>query len=69
MFHHDHEIDIGYENYSMNDAIHVIFKAMLPKEEAEKVRDMDVPKGFEVIGDIAHMNLSKIANLLKFEVG
>ena len=46
----------------MNDAIHVIFKALLPKDEAEKVRDMDVPKGFEVIGDIAHMNLSKIAN-------
>lgn len=45
----------------MTDALHLIFKEMLPKEEAESIRDMDVPKGFEIIGDIAHMNLSKKA--------
>jgi len=45
----------------MTDALHLIFKEMLPKEEAQNIRDMDVPKGFEIIGDIAHMNLSKLA--------
>ena len=53
----------------MTEAIHIIFKALLPKEEAESVREMDVPKGFETIGDIAHLNLSKIAQPLKFQIG
>ena len=45
----------------MTDALHLIFKTLLPKEEADTIRDMDVPKGFEIIGDIAPMNLSKKA--------
>ena len=68
-FQKDHKIDLKYENYTMTEAIHIIFKALLPKEEAESVREMDVPKGFETIGDIAHLNLSKIAQPLKFEIG
>jgi tRNA G37 N-methylase Trm5 len=39
---------MGYENFTMNEAL----KILLPN-----LTDKEIPSGFEVIGDIAHMNL------------
>lgn len=52
---------MGYENYSMNQAI----KLILPKDTAEN----EIPSGFEIIGDIAHLNLSQSILNYKFQIG
>jgi len=44
----EYQVEMGYENYTMNEAL----KILLPN-----LTDKEIPSGFEVIGDIAHMNL------------
>ena len=50
MTHSDEVVELGYENYTMNQAL----KILLPETP-----DKEIPSGFEIVGDIAHMNLSK----------
>jgi tRNA (guanine37-N1)-methyltransferase len=44
----NHKVDLTYENFTSYE----ILKASLPK-------GIDIPTGFETVGDIAHMNLFK----------
>jgi len=37
----------------------MIFNSSELKEGEQPLKEQDVPKGFEIIGDIAHMNLNK----------
>lgn len=42
------KLELSYENYNMSEAL----KLILPELE-----DQEIPSGFEIIGDIAHLNL------------
>ena len=57
----DDEIEFTYENYTMHDALQML----LPKN----IREQDRPSGFEVIGDIAHMNLHESLLDYRFQIG
>jgi tRNA (guanine37-N1)-methyltransferase len=43
-------MEIGYEHLSIAE----ILRKILPEE----VKDRDIPSGYELVGDIAHMNLT-----------
>lgn len=61
-FKHDHKVELTYENFSMSEAVQMIFKSSkkdVAEKDEEPLKENDVPKGFEIIGDIAHMNLNK----------
>lgn len=54
--------DISYDNFSMNEALKIIMNAATNNSDAgEKFEwtDKDVPSGFEIIGDVAHLNLNQ----------
>ena len=46
----------------MNDALKIIMNSQIYKEQFSNkdqiFEDKDVPSGFEIIGDIAHVNLN-----------
>ena len=44
----DHKVDLTWDNFTS----HEILRKSLPE-------GMDMPTGFETVGDIAHMNLHK----------
>ena len=48
-FEKEHSIELTYENYNMNEALKILMK----------LDEKEVPSGFEIIGDIAHMNLNE----------
>lgn len=57
----DHKIDFTYENYNMNDALRVLLPGVV---------ETDIPSGFEIIGEIAHLNIvNKLALDKRFEIG
>ena len=58
-FKRDHQIELNYENYSMNEALKIIMK----------LEEKEVPSGFEIIGDIAHMNLNEKQFPFRYQVG
>ena len=54
--------DISYDNFSMNESLKIIMNAATNNSDAgEKFEwtDKDVPSGFEIIGDVAHLNLNQ----------
>jgi tRNA (guanine37-N1)-methyltransferase len=61
-FEAKHSIEINYENYSMNDALKVLLTQ-------SNLSEKDVPSGFEIIGDIAHMNLNDKQFPFRYQVG
>lgn len=68
-FEHNFEVDLNYENHTMNESLWIILKKEMPKEDSEKLRESDVPKGFEIIGDIAHMNINSQVFPYRYQVG
>lgn len=55
-FSNDYKVELGYENYNMNDALKIILNHNKANQQFD---DSEIPSGFEIIGDIAHLNLSK----------
>ena len=55
-YSNDYSVELGYENYNMNDALK---KIMNPDEANQQFDESEIPSGFEIIGDIAHLNLSQ----------
>lgn len=62
------EIELGYENLTMVEALRVILLEKGAKKNghqekengaAAKLTEKDIPSGFETIGDVAHMNFSQ----------
>jgi tRNA (guanine37-N1)-methyltransferase len=62
------EIEVGYENVGVEEALKKLF-ANHKDEAVRKLAEEDVPKGFEVIGDIAHFNLKDRYMPVKHEIG
>ena len=58
-FQKDYSIELSYENYSMNEALKILMK----------LDEKEVPSGFEIIGDIAHMNLNEKQFPFRYQVG
>jgi tRNA (guanine37-N1)-methyltransferase len=57
----EYSVPFTYDNYNMSDALKVI----LPD-----VDEREIPSGFEIIGDIAHLNLqNQILIDHRFEIG
>ena len=65
-YSNDYQVELAYENYNMNDALK---KIMNPDEANQQFDDSEIPSGFEIIGDIAHLNLSKKQQPYKFKIG
>ena len=55
-YSNDHMVELGYENVNMNDALK---KIMNPDDAKPQFNESEIPSGFEIIGDIAHLNLSQ----------
>ena len=59
---------LGYENMSMTEALKTIMLGKVVAVPATKdpgaavvkmeVQEKDIPSGFEIVGDVAHMNFS-----------
>lgn len=58
----DEEVELGYENYNASDCL----KIMMSKHD---IPEKDIPSGFEVIGDVAHLNLLDSTFPHRFEIG
>ena len=54
-FYNDHEIELTYENYEMKEALRVFLIDLVQKGITT---EKDVPKGFQVVGDIACLGLT-----------
>ena len=55
------EVEIGYENLNMVEALRTI---LLTKDK--KFTEKEIPSGFETVGDIAHMNFSQMQYPYRF---
>ena len=55
-------IELTYENYNASDSL----KMMLSKHD---IPEKDIPSGFEVIGDVAHLNLIDSTFPFRFQIG
>jgi tRNA G37 N-methylase Trm5 len=63
----DAEIEINYDNFSMNECLKIYFEKYLNKNET--LSEKDIPSGFETIGDIAHLNIKEKLLPFRFIVG
>ena len=61
-FEKNHSVELSYENYSMHDALKILIAS-------ENLTEKDVPSGFELIGDIAHLNLNEKQFPFRYQVG
>lgn len=58
----DEEVELSYENYNASDSLKLL---LAPHDIPEK----DIPSGFEVIGDVAHLNLLESTFPHRFQIG
>lgn len=66
------EIEIGYENLNMVEALRVIIFSQQDKvldPSLPRLTAKDIPSGFETVGDVAHMNFNQSQYPFRYQIG